>query len=158
MSEEFSKSIIGLSLKLNTKEKIDDLKETIAKEFSEYKIKTFYELYFNKYMNLETSKKLLLFIMAFIVIFASINISSSLCMLILENKKIAIFKSIGMNNLSLKIIFILIASVLSFISCIIGILIGNYIIINIEYLINMVDIIINTILKIFGIENTELLF
>ncbi|AYE35976.1 ABC transporter permease [Borrelia turcica IST7] len=158
MSEEFSKSIIGLSLKLNTKEKIDGLKKTLAKDFSEYKIKTFYELYFNKYMNLETSKKLLLFIMAFIVIFASINISSSLCMLILENKKkIAIFKSIGMNNLSLKIIFILIASVLSFISCIIGILIGNYIIINIEYLINIIDIIINIILKIFGVENTELL-
>lgn len=96
--------------------------------------------------------------MAFIVIFASINISSSLCMLILENKKkIAIFKSIGMNNSSLKLIFILIALVLSSISCIIGIIIGNYITINIEHLINIIDIIINTILKIFGTDNTELL-
>ncbi|UER67294.1 FtsX-like permease family protein [Borrelia sp. BU AG58] len=158
MSEEFSKSIIGLSLNRAGKEKIDGLKEILAKEFSEYKIKTFYELYFNKYMNLETSKKLLLFIMAFIVIFASINISSSLCMLIFENKKkIAIFKSIGMNNLSLKAIFMLIASVLSFVSCIIGILIGNYITINIEYLINTVDIVTNTISKIFKVEHTELL-
>ncbi|UGQ15791.1 ABC transporter permease [Borrelia sp. RT5S] len=159
MAEEFSKGIMGLSLNFTTKEQIGDLKEVLAKEFTEYRIKTFYELYFNKYMNLETSKKLLLFIMAFIVIFASINISSSLCMLILENKKkIAIFKSIGMNNLSLKMIFILIALVLSFISCIMGIIIGNYITINIEYLINMIDIITNIISKIiFGVENTELL-
>ncbi|WP_182116998.1 FtsX-like permease family protein [Borrelia sp. A-FGy1] len=158
MSEEFSKSIIGISINTNTKEKIDCLKESLVKEFPEYKIKTFYELYFSKYTNLKTSKKLLLFIMAFIIIFASINISSSLCMIILENKKkIAIFKSIGMNNLSLKIIFILIAAAISLISCIIGIFIGNYIIINIEYLINMIDIIINIISKTFGVENTEFL-
>ncbi|WP_413966217.1 ABC transporter permease [Borrelia turicatae] len=158
MSEEFSKSIIGISIKPNTKEKTDNLKKNIKKEFQEYKIKTFYELYLNKYTNLDISKKLLIFIMAFIVIFASINISSSLCMLILENKKkIAIFKSIGMNNSSLRLIFILIALVLSSISCIIGIIIGNYITINIEHLINIIDIIINTILKIFGTDNTELL-
>lgn len=96
--------------------------------------------------------------MAFIVIFASINISSSLCMLILENKKkIAIFKSIGMNNSSLKLIFILIALVLSSTFCTIGIIIGNYTTINIEYLINIIDIIINTILKTFGADNTEIL-
>ncbi|AWG42478.1 ABC transporter permease [Candidatus Borreliella tachyglossi] len=158
MSEAFSKSIIGLSITLNTKEKTDLLKREIEKDFQEYKIKTFYELYLNKYMNLDTSKKLLIFIMAFIVIFASINISSSLCMLILENKKkIAILKSIGMNNLSLKIIFILIAFILSSVSCIIGILIGNYIIINISHLINIIDIIVNTISKTFGADNTELL-
>ncbi|AHH03035.1 Lipoprotein releasing system transmembrane protein lolE [Borrelia nietonii YOR] len=158
MSEEFSKSIIGISVKPNTKEKADNLKKNIAKEFKEYKIKTFYELYLNKYKNLDISKKLLIFIMAFIVIFASINISSSLCMLILENKKkIAIFKSIGMNNSSIKLIFILIALILSSISCLIGIIIGNYITINIEHLINIIDIIINTVLKLFGADNTELL-
>lgn len=158
MSEKFSKRIIGISIKPNTKEKTDNLKKNIQKEFQEYKIKTFYELYLNKYTNLDTSKKLLIFIMAFIVIFASINISSSLCMLILENKKkIAIFKSIGMSNLSLKLIFILIALVISSISCIIGIIIGNYITINIEHPINIIDIIINTILKIFGTDNTEIL-
>ncbi|AHH10235.1 ABC transporter permease [Borrelia coriaceae] len=158
MSENFSKSIIGISIRHNTKEKTDNLKKNIEKEFQKYKIKTFYELYLNKYTNLDISKKLLIFIMAFIVIFASINISSSLCMLILENKKkIAIFKSIGMNNASLKLIFILIAFVLSSISCIIGIIIGNYITIHIEQLINIIDIIINTILKIFGADNTEIL-
>ncbi|ASQ28912.1 ABC transporter permease [Borrelia miyamotoi] len=158
MSKNFSKSIIGISTKSNTKEKTNNLKKDIEKEFKEYKIKTFYELYLNKYINLDISKKLLIFIMAFIVIFASINISSSLCMLILENKKkIAIFKSIGMNNSSLKLIFILIALVLSSTFCMIGIIIGNYITINIEYLINIIDIIINTILKTFGADNTEIL-
>ncbi|QFP42215.1 ABC transporter permease [Borrelia miyamotoi] len=158
MSKNFSKSIIGISTKSNTKEKTNNLKKNIEKEFKEYKIKTFYELYLSKYTNLDISKKLLIFIMAFIVIFASINISSSLCMLILENKKkIAIFKSIGMNNSSLKLIFILIALVLSSTFCMIGIIIGNYITINIEYLINIIDIIINTILKTFGADNTEIL-
>ncbi len=159
MAKELSKSIIGLSIKSNTKEEINNLKKEIVKEFKEYKIKTFYEIYLNKYENLDTSKKLLTFIMAFIVIFASINISSSLCMLILENKKkIAILKSIGMNNLTLKLIFILIALVLSSISCIIGIIIGNYLTINIEHVINIIDIIANTILKIFGADNnTEIL-
>ncbi|BCR21524.1 FtsX-like permease family protein [Borrelia sp. HM] len=158
MSKEFSKSIIGISTRNNTKEKTDNLKKDIEKEFKEYKIKTFYELYLNKYVNLDISKKLLIFIMALIVIFASINISSSLCMLILENKKkIAIFKSIGMSNLSLKLIFIFIAFVLSSTFCMIGIMIGNYITINIEHFINTIDIIINTILKIFGAENTEIL-
>ncbi|AHH05337.1 hypothetical protein BmHG_00083 [Borrelia miyamotoi] len=158
MSKNFSKSIIGISTKSNTKEKTNNLKKDIEKEFKEYKVKTFYELYLNKYINLDISKKLLIFIMAFIVIFASINISSSLCMLILENKKkIAIFKSIGMNNSSLKLIFILIALVLSSTFCTIGIIIGNYTTINIEYLINIIDIIINTILKTFGADNTEIL-
>ncbi|BCR20693.1 ABC transporter permease [Borrelia miyamotoi] len=158
MSKNFSKSIIGISTKSNTKEKTNNLKKDIEKVFKEYKIKTFYELYLNKYINLDISKKLLIFIMAFIVIFASINISSSLCMLILENKKkIAIFKSIGMNNSSLKLIFILIALVLSSTFCMIGIIIGNYMTINIEYLINIIDIIINTILKTFGADNTEIL-
>ncbi|ACH93040.1 ABC transporter permease [Borrelia duttonii] len=158
MTKELSKSIIGLSIKTNTKEKTNNLKEKLTKEFKEYKIKTFYELYLNKYTNLNISKKLLIFIMAFIVIFASINISSSLCMLILENKKkIAILKSIGMNNATLKLIFILIALVLSSTSCIIGIIIGNYLTINIEQIINIVDIITNIILKIFGADNTELL-
>ncbi len=95
--------------------------------------------------------------MALIIIFASINISSSLSMLIFENKKkIAILKSIGMNNLNIKIIFLLISLTLSTIFCGIGIIIGNYLTLKISYLINFIDNILN-FFKIFGEENSEIL-
>ncbi|ACK74787.1 ABC transporter permease [Borreliella burgdorferi] len=158
MSKKFSKSIIGLKTNSNSIKNNEILKQNLETEFQEFQIKTFYELYSNKYNNLDISKKLLIFIMALIIIFASINISSSLSMLIFENKKkIAILKSIGMNNLNIKIIFLLISLTLSTIFCGIGIIIGNYLTLKISYLINFIDNILNFFLKIFGEENSEIL-
>ncbi|EED28826.1 ABC transporter permease [Borreliella garinii] len=158
MSKKFSKSIIGIKTNLNSIKNNEILKQNLETEFQEFQIKTFYELYFNKYNNLDISKKLLIFIMALIIIFASINISSSLSMLIFENKKkIAILKSIGMNNLNIKIIFLLISLTLSTTFCGIGIIIGNYLTLKISYLINFVDNVLNFFLKIFGEENSEIL-
>ncbi|PRR17546.1 ABC transporter permease [Borreliella burgdorferi] len=158
MSKKFSKSIIGLKTNSNSIKNNEILKQNLETEFQEFQIKTFYELYSNKYNNLDISKKLLIFIMALIIIFASINISSSLSMLIFENKKkIAILKSIGMNNLNIKIIFLLISLTLSTIFCGIGIIIGNYLTLKISYLINFIDNILNFFLKIFGEEYSEIL-
>ncbi len=158
MSKKFSKSIIGLKTNSNSIKNNEILKQNLETEFQEFQIKTFYELYSNKYNNLDISKKLLIFIMALIIIFASINISSSLSMLIFENKKkIAILKSIGMNNLNIKIIFLLISLTLSTAFCGIGIIIGNYLTLKISYLINFIDNILNFFLKIFGEENSEIL-
>ncbi|QXG43819.1 ABC transporter permease [Borreliella burgdorferi] len=158
MSKKFSKSIIGLKTNSNSIKNNEILKQNLETEFQEFQIKTFYELYSNKYNNLDISKKLLIFIMALIIIFASINISSSLSMLIFENKKkIAILKSIGMNNLNIKIIFLLISLTLSTAFCGIGIIIGNYLTLKISYLINFVDNVLNFFLKILGEENSEIL-
>ncbi|WPM06311.2 ABC transporter permease [Borreliella sinica] len=158
MSKNFSKSIIGLKINSNSMKNNEILKKDLETEFQEFQIQTFYELYLNKYNNLDISKKLLIFIMALIIIFASINISSSLSMLIFENKKkIAILKSIGMNNLNIKIIFLLISFTLSTAFCGIGIIIGNYLTLKISYLINFVDNVLNFFLTIFGEEYSEIL-
>ncbi|WKC89621.1 ABC transporter permease [Borreliella finlandensis] len=158
MSKKFSKSIIGLKINSNSIKNNEILKQNLETKFQEFQIKTFYELYSNKYNNLDISKKLLIFIMALIIIFASINISSSLSMLIFENKKkIAILKSIGMSNLNIKTIFLLISITLSTAFCGIGIIIGNYLTLKISYLINFVDNVLNFFLKILGEENSEIL-
>ncbi|MFP4204719.1 MAG: ABC transporter permease [Spirochaetaceae bacterium] len=74
----------------------------------DWRLFTWYELERSRYMSFRTTKNLLVFIMGLIVVVASVNISSSLVMLVLEKQsEIAILKSTGASPAGIRRIFVL---------------------------------------------------
>ena len=109
-------------------------------------IYTWRDINSTQFENFASTKLLLILIMILIVLVASVNVSSSIYMLVMEKRKeIAILKSFGTSNSVIIFVFLIIAFVIGFIGCLIGIPLGllcsvnaNSIIIGLEKIINFV--------------------
>jgi len=118
---------------------------------SGYSIQTWKEILRSQYSSYETTRQLLLFIMALIVIVAAVNVSSATSMLVLERQKdIAVLKVSGARVSGITEIFLLGSFLTGLVGCIIGISIGLLIGININFLVRSLENILSFISGLFN--------
>ena len=92
---------------------------------------------------------LLLLIMSLIVLVASINVSSSVIMFVIErNKEIAILKSIGASSQGITFSFLLIAMFIGFCGVLIGFPLGLLCAVNVNSILNFFENVINFVLSL----------
>ncbi len=111
---------------------------------------SWYNLERSMYKSLQTTQNLLIFIMALILIVASVNISSAVVMIVIErNREIAILKSIGAGPKMMTRTFLFVGLWVGIIGTIAGFLIGLLIVVNINEIIGLIEKVINA-LQEFG--------
>jgi len=117
--------------------KADDFAWTLYQDLDNgYSIYTWKELLRSQYSSYESTRQILLFIMALIVIVAAVNVSSSTSMLVLErNRDIAILKVSGADIKGVTNIFLWGSFLTGLTGAVIGISIGLLIGVNINQLI-----------------------
>ena len=105
-----------------------------------YSIFTWKELLRSQYSSYESTRQLLLFIMALIVIVAAVNVSSATSMLVLERQRdIAVLKFSGANIPGVTEVFLLGSFLTGLAGCVLGIILGLLIGININFLIRSLE-------------------
>ncbi|MFO8063518.1 MAG: ABC transporter permease [Spirochaetota bacterium] len=112
----------------------------------EWRLFSWYELERSRYISFRTTKNLLVFIMALIVVVASVNISSSLVMLVLEKQsEIAILKSTGASPGGIARVFVLCGFFTGALGAALGLSVGLALAVNINGLLTGIEVIINRI-------------
>jgi len=124
--------------------------EMDSKLANNYSIYTWQELLRSQYSSYQTTRQLLLFIMALIVIVAAVNVSSATSMLVIERQKdIAILKISGSSIKGITDIFLWGSFLTGFIGGVIGITFGLLIGFNINILIRSLEKFLSFISGIF---------
>lgn len=122
-----------------------------------YRINTWDEIEENQYKSFQTTKIMLMFIMFLIVVVASVNVSSTMVMIVMEkNMEIGILKSLGTGPGVITRTFLITGFLTGIIGAFIGILTGlliavnvNEIISGIEYVLNNAIAFINSLISVF---------
>lgn len=105
---------------------------------------SWYELEKSMYKSLENTKNLLFFIMALILVVASVNISSTIVMIVMERQRdIAILKSIGSSPAIIRRTFLFTGLWIGITGTVVGLAFGVLIASNINEIIGFIEIIIN---------------
>lgn len=111
---------------------------------AEWRLYTWYQLERSRYMSFRTTKNLLVFIMALIVVVASVNISSSLVMLVLEKQsEIAILKSTGASPAGVRRIFVLAGFFTGALGAALGLAVGLAVAVNINAVLTGIEAVAN---------------
>ena len=145
-----SSQFIGVKLKdpfhaLN--EQMNPLIELLP---GEARIYTWYQLEKANYKSFQTTKALLLFIMALIVVVAAVNIASAMMMVVLEkNQEIGILKGMGAHPQDISLAFLVTGFIAGTVGIFIGMVMGLLIAVNINGLISGLDYFINLIFNGF---------
>ncbi len=119
---------------------------------------TWYQLEISQYKSFQTTKALLLFVMALIVIVATMNISSSMIMTILEKEKeIAILKCMGASPWMITLSFAFMGLLGGMLGSFLGIISGIFISVNVNQLFSVAQLVadgivdfLNGIYALFG--------
>jgi lipoprotein-releasing system permease protein len=115
-----------------------------------YNIYTWKELLRSQYSSYESTRQLLLFIMALIVVVAAVNVSSATSMLALERQRdIAVLKVSGSNTKGITVIFLWGSFLTGLVGGIIGISLGLLIGYNINFLIRSLEKLLSFISLLF---------
>ncbi|HUZ16837.1 MAG TPA: FtsX-like permease family protein [Spirochaetia bacterium] len=110
----------------------------------EWYVYTWYDIEKPMYKTFETTKNLLLFIMVLIVIVASVNISSSLVMLVIEKRsEIAILKGLGGSPRGISRSFVFAGFIIGVSGTALGLLLGLLAAVNINQVISGIQLAIN---------------
>ena len=115
------------------------------------RVYTWYQLEKANYKCFQTTKALLLFIMAMIVVVAAFNISSSLVMVVLEkSQEIAILKAMGAHPAEIRRTFLVTGFSTGLAGAVVGLLLGLLIALNINELIAGLENFLNTLLLLIS--------
>jgi lipoprotein-releasing system permease protein len=139
--------------------KADDFSwELYVRYRSAYSIYTWKELLRSQYSSYESTRQLLLFIMALIVIVAAVNVSSATSMLVLERQRdIAVLKVSGANVRGVTGVFLWGSFLTGFTGGIIGLTLGLLIGCNINILIRSLEKFLSFISGLFNGEEVKIL-
>jgi len=146
--------------------KIDDpyknaekiLFEIYDKLDARYSVYTWKELLRSQYSSYETTRQLLLFIMALIVIVAAVNVSSATSMLVLERQRdIAVLKVSGASVKGVAGIFLWGSFLTGLAGGIIGITLGLLIGVNINFLVRSLENILSFFTGLFNGQEVKIL-
>jgi lipoprotein-releasing system permease protein len=114
------------------------------------RIYTWYQLEKANYKSFQTTKALLVFIMAMIVVVAAFNISSALVMVVLEKTtEIAILKAMGAHPSEIRRTFLFTGFITGTAGALVGLLLGLLIAVNINELITGLEKILNMLLAVY---------
>jgi lipoprotein-releasing system permease protein len=122
------------------------------------RISTWSELEYARLKSFQTTKALLLFIMALIVLVAGVNVSSAVIMIAFERRlDIGILKSVGARPASLSISFLLAGFVTGLLGTALGISLGLAAAVNINQIITGLQAIANAVLRLFSLARSALI-
>ena len=141
-------------------EKVDDLAWSLYFKLSGggYSVYTWKELLHSQYSSYESTRQLLLFIMALIVIVAAVNVSSATSMLVLERQRdIAVLKVTGASVRGVTGIFLWGSFLTGMTGGIIGVLSGLIIGGNINFLIRSLEKLLSFFSGLFKGEDIKIL-
>ena len=114
-----------IEIYLKNPEKIDYAKSEINKIFKEEIIITWTDLNKSLFSALKVERNVMFIILSLIILVAAFNIISGLTILVKnKTKEIAILKSLGVNNQSIKKIFFMIGFLIGFFATMFGIFLG----------------------------------
>ena len=120
-----SKNSRYIEIYLKNPEKIDYAKSEINKIFKEEIIITWTDLNKSLFSALKVERNVMFIILSLIILVAAFNIISGLTILVKnKTKEIAILKSLGVNNQSIKKIFFMIGFLIGFFATMFGIFLG----------------------------------
>ena len=110
---------------LNNHNNVDKLKNILLENFSNNFIYTWKDLNKSLFSALKIERNVMFIILTLIIVVAAFNIISGLTILVKnKTKEIAILKSIGVSNVSIRKIFFLIGLIIGFIATLSGIIFG----------------------------------
>ena len=136
----------------------DFIWELFSKLGGGYNVFTWRELLRSQYTSYETTRQLLLFIMAIIVIVAAINVSSATSMLTLERQRdIAVLKVAGASVSGVTKVFLWGGFLTGFVGSVIGISLGLLIGSNINFLIRSLEKILSFFSLLFNKGEVKIL-
>jgi lipoprotein-releasing system permease protein len=111
-----------------------------------------------QYSSYESTRQLLLFIMALIVLIAAINVSAATSMLVVERERdIAVLKTYGASPSYIKNIFVKSSFLTGLVGAVAGIVLGLLVGVNINHIIRGIEGLINIFTSIFNAESVKLL-
>ncbi len=106
----------------------------------DWSIYTWFEAERARYMSFRTTKSLLIFIMALIVVVASINISSSLVIMVLDRQwEIGILKSTGATPRSIVTLFLTSGLIIGAVGAAVGLVVGMFLSVNINGILVLIE-------------------
>jgi len=123
---EYDNEVTAIELKVAEDAKVDRVKDEIKEILGDdYEVKNIYEQHELYFKVMKSEKWYVFLILTFILIVASFNIVGSISMLIIDKKNdIALLRSLGANLKTIRRIFFIEGSLISFIGAISGVFLG----------------------------------
>lgn len=123
---EYDNKVTAIELKVAEDAKVDRVKENIHELLgADYEVNNIYEQHELFFKVMKSEKWYVFLILTFILIVASFNIVGSISMLIIDKKNdIALLRSLGANLKTIRRIFFIEGSLISFIGAISGVFLG----------------------------------
>jgi lipoprotein-releasing system permease protein len=124
----------------------------------DWRVYSWYGLERSRYVSFQTSRNLLLFIMLLIVIVASVNVSSTLVMLVVEKEQeIAFLRTLGAHPMLIQQVFLAGGAIIGVAGVTLGLALGvalavnvNELLIGLEQVINLVASVARSLVTPFG--------
>lgn len=140
LSPEASRSFLAVKIE-RPYDEVDAMASTVASALGEdFSVYTWSELQRSQYRSFESTRQLLLFIMALVVLVAAVNVSSATSMLVVERRRdIAVLKGFGADSRGTTRIFVLGAVLAGVTGSVLGIASGLLIAYNINGIIGAAD-------------------
>jgi len=121
----------------NLQEQVFRINQVLPVGYGAY---SWYQLGYGQFKNFETTQILLLFIMGVIIVVATINISSSLIMIVIEDtREIGIIRALGGGPQFIQIKYLATGCILGFLGSLTGLIIGLFIGVNINWIIQLIE-------------------
>ncbi len=115
---------------------------------SSVRVATWREIEYPRLASFQTTKALLVFIMALIVVVASVNVSASVLMIVFERRNdIGILKSVGVGERSLSLAFVLTGLATGLLGTLLGLAAGLVVSVNINEVIAGIEWIVNRLIE-----------
>lgn len=123
----YTKEVSAIELSIQNRQEIESVKNQIQSLLGDrFVVKNRFELHEVLFKMMQTEKIAIFFILAFILIIASFNVIGSLTMLILDKKQdIATLRSMGADQKTIQLIFLLEGWLISLLGALIGIILGT---------------------------------
>jgi lipoprotein-releasing system permease protein len=113
------------------------------------RVATWRDIEYARLSSFATTKALLLFIMALVVIVASVNVSSSVMMILFERRlDLGILKSVGAGPRALSLSFLMAGLVTGLLGTVLGIATGLLVAVNINEVISGIQWLVNAVLRL----------
>jgi lipoprotein-releasing system permease protein len=111
-----------------------------------------------QYSSYEQTRQILLFIMAFIVLIAAVNVSSAISMLVIERQRdIAVLKAVGTEHRGITLIFLWGSLITGLSGCIVGTTAGLLLGVHINEILSTLEAFINLWTRLFNVHSIRIL-
>ncbi|MGA2974859.1 MAG: FtsX-like permease family protein [Spirochaetia bacterium] len=149
LSPRSTRSLIGVKVRDPFADLGDVERQVAAAAGGDARVATWREIEYARLSSFNTTKALLLFIMALVVVVASVNVSSSIMMILFERRlDLGILKSVGAGPRALSFSFLIAGLVTGLLGTAAGIAAGLLIAVNINEVIAGLEWIVNRVLSL----------